>query len=496
MSDQENLGAAGDEDALSQAADLQREIDEALGDMSIEQLLKEETLKDAKSPEEKPTAPGIRRGTVIAIQGDDVFVDLGQKDQGILPASQFSEEPLPEVGDQIEVTVARYDSSEGLLILSRQGAVTAATWETIEEGQIVEGRVTGVNKGGLELTISGIHAFMPISQIEMFHVETPEDYLDQRLQCQVMEVDLRDENVVVSRRAMLELEAEGKAQELWENLAEGQRLSGIVRSIQPYGAFVDIGGVDGLLHVSDMSHARVEDPSTIVQPGEQVEVMVLRFDRGERRISLGLKQILPDPWADAQSKWGLGEIVTGRVTRLADFGAFVELTPGVEGLVPISELSFERRVRHPREVISEGEAVKVRVIGVDAPNKRITLSLKRAGDDPWVGASVRWAVGSVVEGRISRIADFGAFVELTPGVEALVHISELSSGFVRSVAEAVREGDTVQAKVMSVDEDARRISLSIKQLSDSTEYTGAVPTESESPATKRKRKKPLKGGLD
>ncbi len=207
MSDQENLGAAGDEDALSQAADLQREIDEALGDMSIEQLLKEETLKDAKSPEEKPTAPGIRRGTVIAIQGDDVFVDLGQKDQGILPASQFSEEPLPEVGDQIEVTVARYDSSEGLLILSRQGAVTAATWETIEEGQIVEGRVTGVNKGGLELTISGIHAFMPISQIEMFHVETPEDYLDQRLQCQVMEVDLRDENVVVSRRAMLELEA-------------------------------------------------------------------------------------------------------------------------------------------------------------------------------------------------------------------------------------------------------------------------------------------------
>ena len=476
--------------------ELRRELDEALGDMSLEELMDAETASPppAGSPD-SPSVEGVRRGRVIAIQGDDIFVDMGGKSQGFLPASQFEDEPLPELGAEIEVTIERYDQQDGLLMLSRKGAVLRATWETLEEGQIVEGRVTGHNKGGLELTIAGIRAFMPISQIEIFRVEELADYDNQRLQCQVVEIDRRDENVIVSRRALLELEAERKREELWETIAEGQIVRGVVRSVLPYGAFVDIGGADGLLHVSDMAHARVASPESIVTPGEQIEVKVLKVDRDGQKISLGLKQTLPDPWLAVESKWAVDEIVTGRVTRLVDFGAFVELTPGVEGLIPLSELSYER-VRRTGEVVSEGETVRVRVLTVDGEARRIGLSLKRAGDDPWIGASVRWAEGAVVEGRITRIADFGAFVELTQGIEGLVHISELADGFVRAVGDVAREGDRVKVKVLSVDEAAQRISLSVKQAAESPDYTGPIPDESSPTTPQRKRKKPLKGGLD
>jgi len=478
-------------------AELQAELDEALGDMSIDELLAaEEGRTAATSPTGEPVGQGVRRGTVIAIQGDDVFVDLGGKSQGLLPAMQFEDEPLPDVGDTVEVTIEGYDTGEGLLMLSRKGAVMQAAWETLEEGQVVEGRVTGQNKGGLELTISGIRAFMPISQIEMFRVEELGDYVDQKLRCQVTEVDRREKNVIVSRRALLELEAEQKAAELWETLQEGQVVPGTVRSIMPYGAFVDIGGADGLLHVRDMSHSRVEDPASIVAEGQQVQVKILKVDREARRISLGLKQTMPDPWDAAESKWREGDVVTGRVTRLADFGAFFEIEPGVEGLIPISEMSFARRIKHPSEVVSAGDTARVKVLRVDAAQRRISLSLKQAGEDPWQGASVRWREDSVVEGRITRLADFGAFVELAPGVEGLVHVSELSNEFVRSVSEAVREGDAVQAKVLSVDETARRISLSIKQAAEAAATTFETAAEPAEFAPQHKRKKPLKGGLD
>ena len=476
-------------------AELRREIDEALGGASLEELMEAEDLaRSPDGPREEPAAEGVRRGRVIAIQGDDIFVELGPKSQGFLPAQQFADEPLPEIGSEIEVTIEGYDEADGLLILSRQGAVRAATWETLQEGQTVEGRVTGHNKGGLELTINGIRAFMPISQIERFRVTELNDYVDQRLQCQVVEIDPREENVIVSRRALLELEAERQAEELWAVLAEDQTICGVVRSIVPYGAFIDLGGVDGLLHVSDMSHSRVEDPRTVVQEGQRIEVMVLKVERDPRRISLGLKQILPDPWAEASGKWKLDEIVTGRVSHLADFGAFVELEAGVEGLIPISELSYQR-VRHPSQIVQPGQTVKVRVIGMDTANKRMGLSLKRTEDDPWMGASVRWPEGSVAEGRVTRLTDFGAFVELTPGVEGLVHISELGSGFVRHAGTVVQEGQAVRLKVLSVDEEARRMSLSIKQLAKATQVGGAT-AETEPPKPQGKRKKPLKGGLE
>lgn len=472
-------------------AALQRELDEALGDLSIEDILdaEEKTEKRAGS---KGEGEGVRHGTVVAIQGDDIFVDMGGRSEGLLPASQYEDEPLPAVGDTVDVTIEGYDKTNGLLVLSRQGAVLAATWETLEEGQAVEGRVTGHNKGGLELTINGIRAFMPVSQIEIFRVEELAPYVDQRLQCEVIEIDRADDNVIVSRRALLDREAAAKAEKLWETLAEGQTVPGVVRSIMPYGAFVDIGGVDGLLHIRDMAHSRVEKAEDVVSEGLNLQVIILSVDREERKIALGLKQILADPWDGVAAKWSEGEVVTGTVKNLADFGAFVELEPGVEGLIPMGELSFERRIHHASEVVNPGDVVKVRILSVELERKRIGLSLKRVGDDPWMGASVRWPQDEIVEGTVTRLADFGAFVELTPGVEGLVHISELSHNRVRSAGEVVREGQTVAVKVIDVDEDQRRIALSIKG-AGAAEYAAA---DAEAPAPERKRNKPLKGGLE
>ena len=475
--------------------DLQAEIDAALGDMSIEDILAaEESEKKAGTP---ALGQGVRRGKVVAIQGDDIFVDMGGRSEGVLPGVQFVEEPLPVVGDMIEVIINGYDATEGLLRLSRQGAVLAAAWETIEEGQIVEGRVTGHNKGGLEFDIQGIRAFMPVSQIERFRVDDLAPYVDQKLRCCVSEIDRADHNVIVSRRDLLDVEAAEAAKELRKSLAEGKIVSGTVRSIMPYGAFVDLGGIDGLLHISDMSHSRVEKTEDIVHEGQQVEVMILKIDTESDRISLGLKQVAPDPWLGAEHKWPVDSLVTGRVTRLADFGAFLELEPGVEGLIPISEITFQGRIKHPSDVIAEGEAVRVRVLSVQGDLRRISLSIKRAGDDPWTGASGRWPVDSTVRGIVTRLAEFGAFVELTPGVEGLIHISELSDGHIRSPSEAVREGQTIEARVLEVDEERRRIGLSVKALTTSPDYTGPDADGAVADDTPRaNRQSPLKGGLD
>jgi len=476
-------------------ATLQAELDAALGDMSIEDILDAEQADD--SPGTRATGEGVRRGRVVSIQGDDVFINMGGRSEGVLPADQFSDEPLPAVGDMVEVVIDGYDASEGLLRLSRQGAVLAAAWETLTEGQVVEGRVTGHNKGGLELDVQGIRAFMPVSQIERFRVDDLTQYVNQKLRCRVSEVDRAENNVILSRRDLLDAEAEAAAKELRGTLAEGKVVAGTVRSIMPYGAFVDLGGVDGLLHVSDMSHSRVDKPEDVVHEGQEVQVMILKIDAESNRISLGLKQTQPDPWLGAEQKWPVDSVVGGRVTRLADFGAFLELEPGVEGLIPIGEITFERRIKHPSEIISEGDAVRVRVLSIQVDKKRISLSLKRAGDDPWMGAAGRWPVESTATGIVTRLAEFGAFVELAPGVEGLCHISELSETHVRAASEVVREGQTIEAKVLEVDEDRRRISLSIKALTTSPDYTGASVGEPEGPvAPARPRKKPLKGGLD
>jgi len=488
MSEQERFQPAGNLDDV-----LQREIEDALGDMSLDDILAAEDGRGQRGPS------GLRRGRVIAIDRDDIFVDLGGKSQGVLPARQFEDEPLPKVGDVVEVLVERYDANEGLLILSREGALKVAAWDTLEVGQVVEGVVTGYNKGGLELKINGIAAFMPISQIELFRVENLAPYVQQKLRCRVSEIDRRDERLIVSRRDLLEEEAAVLREQLYQSLSEGKVVKGVVKTVMPYGAFVDIGGVDGLLHVSDMSYKRVEDPREIVQEGKAVEVMVLKVDRENRRISLGLKQVMPDPWTDAELKWPVDAVVTGRITRLADFGAFVELEEGVEGLIPIGEILYGKRISHPREVLHENETVKVRVLSVDPAQRRISLSVKQTEDDPWTGASVRWPADATVEGTVTRVTNFGAFVELSRGVEGLVHISELSDQRVRAVTDVVKPGDVVRARVISVDEEGRRIGLSLKALkaAEAGQYDAQyASTADNSSKSQRPRKKPLRGGLE
>jgi small subunit ribosomal protein S1 len=477
----------------NEAEDLQRELDEALGSMNVGSLM------ETDEPVVASATPGVKRGVVISIQKNDIFIDLGGKSQGILPAIQFEDEPLPKEGDLVEVTIEGYDKAEGVLILSRKGAVTAASWQNMQEGQIVEGRVTAHNKGGLELDVDGIRAFMPVSQIELFRVESEHlnVYENQRLKCEVIDVRRDERSIVVSRKAVLQREAEEAKKHAFESLQPGTILEGTVRTIMPYGAFVDIGGVDGLLHVGDMAYTRVNDPNDVVKQGQKLQVKVLKIDRDTRKISLGLKQVMPDPWSDVAQKYTPGSLVAGRITRMEGFGAFAELEPGVEGLIPISEMTYERRITHPREIVKEGDVINLAVLSVDPERRRISLSIKQAGADPWQGASVRWPVDSIVEGVVKRAAEFGAFVELTAGVEGLIHISELSEDRIRKVEEVVKVGETVKAKVLEVDEERRRMSLSIRAIKLDPNYTGdetAAPAPAPQPA--KKRKKPLKGGLE
>jgi small subunit ribosomal protein S1 len=496
--------------------DLQKELDEALGDSdSLMDIMEEATAETPASQaaadkgsgsedkgDQAPTASrlrvdpdGVRRGEVVAVQGDDIFVDLGGKSQGLLPASQYQDDPLPEEGDVVEFTVEGYDQSEGLVMLSRKGAVLAASWENLKRGNIVEGRVTGLNKGGLELSVSGIKAFMPFSMVEMHHVEDFTPYLNRKLLCEVREVKRSENRVLLSHRAVLERQAAEQAEQTLEQIEEGSVVDGTVKTIKPYGAFVDIGGVDGLLHIREMAHGHVDKVTDVVKEGQQIKVAVISIDRDENKIALSLKETLADPWEGVENKYPVDSIVTGRVTRLVDFGAFVELEDGVEGLIPIGEITYERHIKHPSDELKEGDTIRVKVLRVEPKRKRISLSIKQVEGDPWMGAEARWPVNSTVEGNVTRIAEFGAFVQIAPGVEGLVHISELSPMHVQSVRDVVKEGEHVEARVVSVDEDARRIGLSIKQMTEA----GQVDVERNYGGRAeegKKRKRPLKGGLD
>lgn len=485
--------------AAAMDAAIQKEVDAALGDMNLDDLV---DGADSKKPKSKPKrrrasqTEKVLSGKVISIDGDDIFMDIGGRNDGLLPASQFSNEPLPEVGDTVDVTIAGVDESEGLVMLSRKGAVLAATWDSLHRGQVVEARVTGKNKGGLEMSINGIRAFMPASQVEIHRVEDLQPYVGQTLQAKVSEIDFANENIVVSRRDLLEELQAANREQLWETIQEGQIVKGVVRNVMPYGAFVDIGGEDGLVHVSDLSHGHVDKPEDVVQPGQEVEVKILSIDREAKKIGLGLKQTMHDPWENIETKYPVDELVTGKITRLVDFGAFVELEEGVEGLVPIGEITFGRRIGHPKEILSEGETLKVRVIRVEPKRGRISLSVKRVGDDPWMGASARWPVGEKVSGVVTRIAEFGAFVELGAGVEGLVHISQLADRHVKSVEEVVKEGDTVEVRVLEVDEGKRRIGLTMKESTEVQAGMSVAEYNARAEESAGGKKKDLKGGLD
>jgi small subunit ribosomal protein S1 len=356
-------------------AEIAAELEAAMEGFSNKELLVESAPAHKAAPGTPESAR--KKGKVLSIHGPDVFVDVpGGRSQGVLPLMQFPE-GAPAPGTEVEVQIEGYDRANGLLLLTRKGAAIQTDWSSVTEGMTVEARVTAVNKGGLEVDVNGIRAFMPISQIELFRVENAEGYLNQKLLCQVVEVVPSERNLVVSRRALLDQEREQLREKFWTEVEEGQIRSGIVSSVRDFGAFVDLGGADGLLHVSEMSWSRISDPTSVVQPGQSVKVAVLRVDREKRKLSLGLKQLQASPWDDIDTRFPHSTIAKGKVTRLMDFGAFVELEPGVEGLVHVSELA-PQKVWRVKDVIDVGQEVSVMILSIDKEKRRMSLSLKAA----------------------------------------------------------------------------------------------------------------------
>ena len=356
---------------------IEKELEEAFASTSTQQLFGE---PDSGVRRSAPRPSGPQKGKVISIHGNDVFIDMpGGRAQGVIPLTQFGDQP-PKVGDIVEYEFDSYDSANGLAILKKRGAAVTVDWSSVARGQIVEARVTGTNKGGLSVEVNGIRGFLPISQIDIYRVENPEAYLNQRLLCYVTEVDPETKNLVVSRRALLEQEREKEAERFWSELAEGQVRTGTVRSIKPFGVFVNLGAADGMIPMSELSWGRVEKAEDIVSLGQQVQVKITRVDPAARKISLSLKQLAASPWDTIDQRFKPGMRVTGSITRIADFGAFVELEPGIEGLIHISELS-STRVRRVRDVVQENQSVEVLIVSIDPATRRIALSLRAAQEE-------------------------------------------------------------------------------------------------------------------
>jgi len=411
----------------------------------------------------------VVRGRVVHVGTSEVLVDVGYKSEGAIPIEEFHRHgALPKVGEEIEVYLEAKEDSEGLIVLSKDKADKIKVWDAItqayEKAQPVEGRVVEVVKGGLAVDV-GVKAFLPGSQVDLRPVKNLASMVGQTIRAKVIKLNRRRGNVVLSRRSVLEEEREEKKKHTLEVLNEGMVLTGTVKNITDYGAFIDLGGIDGLLHVTDMSWGRVGHPSEIFQVGDQVEVVVLHFDRESGRVSLGYKQKSNDPWETVETRFAPGTKTQGRVVSLTNYGAFVELEPGVEGLVHVSEMSWTRRVRHPSKLVNVGDEVEVIVLDVNRAAKRISLGMKQVEPDPWTTIEERYKPGTRVSGKVRNLTDFGAFIELEPGVDGLLHISDMS--WTRNVghpSEVLKKGQDIETQILNIDRDNKRISLGLKQI--------------------------------
>lgn len=445
----------------------------ALSEESSEPTETMEQLLDQFSTPAPAIAEGeIFEGHVLAVSDAGVVVDVGGKFEGLVPAQEFldSGEPISfGAGQTIEVE-RLHDTRDGYVLLSHVRAHRRRVWERIEkasrEQATLSAKVTERIKGGLVVDI-GVRAFLPASQIELRPVHDLDGWKDREIEVRVLKLNRKRGNVVVSRRAILEDEQKQKREELAAGLAEGAVVTGKVKNITDYGVFVDLGGLDGLLHVSDLVWGRVPHPSTVVQPGEEIQVQVLKFDKAKQRISLGRKQLLPDPWATVPERFPIGARIRGKVVGVTDYGAFVQIEPGVEGLVHVSEMSWSKRVKHPSKIVKVGEDVEVAVLEVKTDQRRISLGLKQSLPDPWEAAAEKYPVGALVTGKIRNLADFGAFVEIEEGMEGLIHISDMSwTERVKHPSEKFKKGESIQARVLKLDSENRRLSLGIKQVKD------------------------------
>jgi small subunit ribosomal protein S1 len=429
-------------------------------------------LADYSHPSQPSHEGEVLHGQVLSVSEKEVIVDIGRKIEGLVPASQFplqEGKPAVEPGDSIEVMIDRSGPQvEGYILLSYERAHKRHAWEVLEkhaaEGTRVTGKVVNKVKGGLAVDI-GVIAFLPGSQIELRPTHNLDAYLGRELEVRILKLNRRRANAVVSRRVLLEEEAAGRKNEALAHISEGAVVTGVVKNLTDYGAFVDLGGIDGLLHVSDLSHGNVTHPSAVISVGETVTVKVLKFDREKERISLGLKQLTPDPWAAIDVNYPVQSKVIGRVVSVTDYGAFVELEPGVEGLIHISEMTWSRRMKHPAKVVRVGDQVEAVVLELKPKERRISLGIKQLEADPWTTVGERYSVGSVVEGRVRKLSEFGAFIEIEEGVDGLVHISDMSwTTRVKHPSEMVKKGQVVQAVILNIDAPSRRLSLGIKQL--------------------------------
>jgi len=418
-----------------------------------------------------PEEGSVAKGRVVDITNDYAVIDIGYKSEGLVPLSEFRGEDgqvSVQKGDEVEVLVERLEDADGMVVLSKDKADKIRIWDEIskaaERGDVVEGKIVARIKGGLSVDI-GVRAFLPGSQVALRPVRQLEKLIGETYQFKIIKFNRRRGNIVLSRRVLLEEERAKLREKTLQVLEEGVVMKGVVKNITDYGAFVDLGGIDGLLHVTDMSWGRVNHPSEVVNIGDEVEVKILSFDRERERVSLGIKQLSPDPWESADERYPIGSRIQGRVVSLADYGAFVELEPGIEGLVHVSEMSWTKRINHPSEVVKVGEQVEVMVLNVDMNRRRISLGMKQCQPNPWDLLEERYPVGAVVRGRIRNITDFGIFVGVDEGIDGLIHVSDISwTKRVGHPATLYNVGDEVEAVVLHIDKDNERFSLGIKQL--------------------------------
>ena len=463
----EQIGASADAaaahaaDAESAAAD-----EEAAGSEEMNKLLQEYDEK-----QEAAASHEVIEVKVVAYTEHGVVVDLGGKTEGLIPAAEFAdtEIPRPEPNSTIEVQRTG-ENKDGFTILSYLKVLRRRTWEKIEAAfkakETITGKVVDRIKGGVVVDI-GVRAFLPGSQYDLRPAQNLDNLTGTEIQVRITKLNRRRGNVVVSRRALLEEELHAKRASLMETLSEGQVVHGHVKNVTEYGAFVDLGGIDGLLHLTDMSWGRVKHPSDVVKPDQELDVIILKFDKEKQRVSLGLKQLMADPWVGAAEKYPAGGKVKGKVVGIVDYGVFVELEQGIEGLVHVSEMSWNKKIQHPSKVAKVGDEVDVVVLDIKPSDRRVSLGIKQAQPDPWLLIAEKYPVGTVVTGKVRNIAEFGAFLEIEDGFDGLVHVSDVSwTERIKNPHEVFKKGEDVTAKVLKIDPENRRVSLGIKQVND------------------------------
>ena len=416
----------------------------------------------------------ITKGEIVRVDDDNVLVDVNFKSEGQIPAAEFRDPAgnmTVKVGDRVDVYVVRKNEMDGTITLSFEKAKRMQVFDQLEDVQennrVIKGHIVRRIKGGYTVDIGGVEAFLPGSHVDLRPVPDMDALVNQEFEFRVLKINRRRSNVIVSRRVLLEEERDSKRQDLLRTLEEGQIVQGKAKNITEYGVFVDLGGLDGLLHITDMSWKRIRHPKEMITMGQELTLKVLSFDRENNKVSLGLKQLVPDPWQDISARFPEGAKCAGKVTNLVDYGAFVELEPGVEGLVHISEMSWTRKLRHPSQMVHTGDEVEVVILGVDGEKKRISLGMKQVRPNPWELVAERYPEGTILEGVIKNITEFGMFIGIEDGIDGLIHVSDISwTKKVRHPNELYKVGDTVQAKVLTVDQENEKFTLGVKQLVD------------------------------